>query len=92
MKRFEKLKPFPNDKLQTLPNPNSLQTTFSNWMKMAESSQESVENALEKGEIARYKQFHLFPQCFQRLEMQTRKNQGLFGKGLNLSRAPYLGP
>ena len=41
-----------------------------------------------KGEIARYEQFLLFPQCFQktkRLVLQTRKNQGLFGKGLNVS-------
>ena len=35
-----------------------------------------------KGEIARYEQFLLFPQCFQTLEQQTRKNQVLFGKGL----------
>ena len=26
-------------------------------------------------------QFVIFPQCFKRLVMQTRKNQGLFGKG-----------
>ena len=37
-----------------------------------------VENTLGKGEIARYEQFLLFPWCFQK----TRKNQGLFGKGL----------
>ena len=38
-----------------------------------------------KGEIACYGQFLLFPQCFQikRLALQTRKNQGLFGKGLS---------
>ena len=36
-----------------------------------------------KGEIARYEQFLLFPQCFQKIVLQTRKNQGLFGKGLN---------
>ena len=41
-----------------------------------------VENAVGKGEIARYEQFLLFPQCFQRLVLQTRKNRGLFGKGL----------
>ena len=41
-----------------------------------------VENTVGKGEIARYEQFLLFPQCFQRLVLQTRKNQGLFGKGL----------
>ena len=31
-----------------------------------------------KREIALYEQFLFFPQCFQK----TRKNQGLFGKGL----------
>ena len=34
---------------------------------------------MEKGQIAHCEQFFLFPQCWQ-----TRKNQGLFGKGLNL--------
>ena len=33
---------------------------------------------MEKGEIAHHEQFLLFPQFFQK----TRKNQGLFGKGL----------
>ena len=47
-------------------------------MKMAVSPSKWVENAVGKGEIARYEQFLLFPQCFQK----TRKNQGLFGKGL----------
>ena len=37
-----------------------------------------VENTVWKGEIARYEQFLLFTQCFQRLLMQTRKNHGLF--------------
>ena len=41
-----------------------------------------VENIVGKGEIARYEQFLLFPQCFQKLALQTRRNQGLFGKGL----------
>ena len=40
----------------------------------------SVKNTMGKGEIARYKQFLLFPECFQK----TRINQGLFGKGLKL--------
>ena len=31
---------------------------------MAESSPKRVENAVKKGEIARYEQFLLFPQCF----------------------------
>ena len=36
-----------------------------------------VENTAGKGEIARYEQFLLFPQCFQ----MTRKIKGLLGKG-----------
>ena len=44
----------------------SLQTTILNWMKMAESSSKGVENTVGKGEIARNRQFLLFPQCFQK--------------------------
>ena len=41
-----------------------------------------VENTVGKGEIAHYEQFLLFPSVFKRLVLQTRKKQGLFGKGL----------
>ena len=41
-------------------------------MQVAESSPKGVENTVEKGEIACYK--------------QTRNNQGLFGKGLRKER------
>ena len=44
-----------------------------------------VENTVGKGEIACYEQFLCFPQCFKRLVLQIRKNQGLFGKWLNQS-------
>ena len=40
-----------------------------------------VENIVEKGEIACY--FSFSHSVFKRLAVQTRKNQGLFGKGLN---------
>ena len=40
--------------------------TILNSMKMAESSQKKVENIVGKAEIARYEQFLLFPQCFQK--------------------------
>ena len=36
-----------------------------------------------KREIARYEQFLISHSVFKRLVMQTSKNQGLFGKGLN---------
>ena len=39
--------------------------TILNLMKIAESSL-SFENTVAKGEIACYKQFLLFPQCFQK--------------------------
>ena len=38
-----------------------------------------VENTVVNGEIARYEQFLLFPQCFQKCVLQTREYQGLFG-------------
>ena len=40
--------------------------TILNSMKMAESSLKKVENTVGKGEIARYEQFLLFTQCFQK--------------------------
>ena len=48
-------------------------------MKIAESSPKQVENTVGKGEIARYKQFLLFPHCFQKT---CTKNQDLFEEGL----------
>ena len=42
-----------------------------------------IQNTEGKGEIACYEQFLLFPQCFQRHVLKTRKNQVLFGKGLS---------
>ena len=46
-----------------------------------------VENTVGKGEIARYEQFLFSHSVFYRLLLQTRKNQGLFGKGLNWKQA-----
>ena len=43
---------------------------------------ESSPNIVGKGEIARYEHFLLYHSVFKRLDMLTRKNQGLFGKGL----------
>ena len=42
-----------------------------------------IENTVGKGEIAPYEQL-LLSQCFKRLKLQTRNNQGLFGKGLTV--------
>ena len=60
-------------------------------MKMTEMSSERVEHTVEKGEISRYEQFLLFPQCLKKkkerkkkkkLILQTRRNKGLFEKAL----------
>ena len=36
---------------------------------MAIQLSDQVENIVGKGEIARHEQFHLFPQCFQKLSV-----------------------
>ena len=59
-------------------------------MKLAENSLEQVENTVGKGEIVRYEQFLLFPVFSKDLYLQTRKNQGLFGKGLILYKTTKL--
>ena len=45
--------------------------------KNGRKSPKQVENTVGKGEIARYDH-----SVFKRLVLQTRKSQGLFGKGL----------
>ena len=44
-----------------------------------------VENTVGKGKLLITSNFSFFNIVFQRLVLQTRKNQGLFGKGLKLS-------
>ena len=43
-----------------------------------------VENTVGKIEIANYEQFLFTHSVFKSLVQQTRKNQGLFGKGLTV--------
>ena len=43
-----------------------------------------VESIVGKGKIARYEQFLLFPQCFQKLSVvDRRQNEYLWSKGLS---------
>ena len=51
-------------KFWTCPKTRSLQTTILNLLRIAESSQNKEKTLWEKGEIARYEQFLLFPQGF----------------------------
>ena len=58
--------PFPNNKFYTLPNSKGSQTTISHFDENSRKSSKQVENTVAKGEIACYKQFLLFPHCFQK--------------------------
>ena len=58
--------------------------TIFNLMKMVESSLKGVENAVGKGEIVT-SNFSFSHFVFERFSVQTHKNQGLFGKGLNFN-------
>ena len=44
---------------------------------MAANSQKKVEHTVGKGEIARYEQFLLFPQCFQKTCTANTSKPGL---------------
>ena len=62
----EKVNLFPNGKFWTLPN---LFELADNNLKFGDSDRmfsKQVENTVGKGEIGRYEQFLLFPQCFQK--------------------------
>ena len=65
------LNSFPNDKLKELADDNS--KFDENGIKFSKR----VENTVGKGEIARYKQFLLFPQCFQKTCTADTKEPGL---------------
>ena len=60
------INPFPNNKFYTL---KKLKGFAENNFKLDEIGRKYskwVENTVGKGEIAHYKQFLLFPQCFQK--------------------------
>ena len=49
---------------------------------------DGIENIVGKGEIARYEQFFLFPQGFQKL-LLMRQNEYLWSKGLILTSPKF---
>ena len=60
-------------------------------MKMAESSPKGQKTLWEKVKLLVTSNFTFSHSVFKRLVMQTRKNQGLFGKGLNIKESiPYI--
>ena len=77
------LDPFPNEKFQTLPNLEFADDNF-RFDKNGQKLSLWIKNTERKGEIASCEQFLFFPSVIKRLILQTRKNQGFFGKGLSL--------
>ena len=50
---------------------------------MGKQLSDCIENIVEKEEVAHYKQFLLFPQCFQKLLLLMSQNEYLWIKGLS---------
>ena len=71
---------------------DKLQTTISNWMNMAESYLNGQKTLWEKEKLLVTSNFSFSHSVFKRLVLQTRKNQGLFGKGLgdNMKRIAFF--
>ena len=64
---------------------SSLSTPCSGELKMAEMFSKRIENTVGKGEIARYEQFLLFPQCFQKTCTADTKKPGLDWERVSIS-------
>ena len=58
------------------------ETTVSNLIKMAESFPKGKKTLWEKVKLLVTSSFSCSHNVFERLVLQIRKNQGLFGKGL----------
>ena len=54
---------------------------------MEESFRKRVENTVGKGEIARYEQFLLFPQCFQEACNADTLKQGLVWERVKINQS-----
>ena len=66
----------------TLPYSKGLQTTISNWMKVAEGSTDGKKTLWEKEKLLVMSNFSFSHSVIKRLVLQTRENQDLFGKRL----------
>ena len=66
--------------------------TISNLVKMAECSPNGLKTLWEKENLLATSNLSFSHTVFKRLLMQTRKNLGLFGKGLSSFQAIYPFP
>ena len=83
LQRFDCFNPLPDDKIldwsklkQSADNNFEFDVNSKNFSKL-------VENTVGKGEIARYEQFLLFPQCFQKRVLQGCQKVSLCENGLS---------
>ena len=60
------INPFPDDKFLDSSKPKEFADYNFSFDEKGRKFSKQVENTVGKGEIARYKQFLLFPQCFQK--------------------------
>ena len=77
---WKRINPLPNDKFWT---PSKLKEFADDNFKFDENGIKffnRLENTVRKGEIARYGQFLIFSQCFQRLVLHTVKTRACLGK------------
>ena len=65
-KHFFFFNPFPNNKFWTIPKLKEFADENFKFDENGRKFSKMVENTVGKGEIARYKQFLLYPQCFQK--------------------------
>ena len=80
----KRLNPLPDDKIL---HSSKLKEFADDNFKFDENGtklSKRVENTVGKGEIARYEQFLLFPQCFQKACFPERQKVSLCGNGLTL--------
>ena len=77
--------PFPE---QQILDSSKLKEFADNKFKLDEDGRKFVkwvENSVGKGEIARYEQFLLFPQCFQKTYTTDTEKPGLVWKSVKVS-------
>ena len=66
IKKAQSINRFSNGKFQSLPKLKEFADDNYRFDENGRTLSKSVENTVGKGEIARYEQFLLFPQCFQK--------------------------
>ena len=76
--------PLPDDKFYTLSNSKKFADNNFKFNENGRKLSKWVENTTGRGEIARYEQFLLFPQCFQKLVSQECLKVSLCGNGLDI--------